>query len=169
MIWRSGDGSTAGAGRHTWPLAHPEPPTSGPRAGAKFTRRILRVIPQERRGSLRPRWGPLSDIHWARSEFFAWAARKTAGDGLPCCFWRPEPHQRWQGLTRRRSSVWRWGAGVKRNRSLGAISWASRAPYAAGGGDTARCTGTRSESFSRPGACYVIRGHTKGPTGISPR
>src|SRR5919108_3677446 len=58
------------------------------------------------------------EIHWPRSEFFAWHP-DDRGDGL-LLFCGPEPHQRWRTYTKAFLDVAE-GCGVKRIVSLGAL------------------------------------------------
>ena len=66
--------------------------------------RLARIIPEEffvftqERPEVRLRPDGGRDIHWPRSEFFAWHPGEGR-DGL-LLFCGPEPHQRWQAYTK---------------------------------------------------------------------
>ena len=101
------------------------------------------------------------EIHWPRSEFFAW----HPGDGREglLLFSGPEPHQRWTAYTKAFLGVAEQ-CGVTRIVSLGALL--AGAPHTRPVRVTARC----SDPASRPllEAWGIYRPPTyEGPTGIS--
>jgi proteasome assembly chaperone (PAC2) family protein len=101
------------------------------------------------------------EIHWPRSEFFAWRP-EDGRDGL-LLFCGPEPHQRWNAYTQAFIGVAE-RCGVKRIVSLGALL--AGAPHTRPVRVTARC----SDPASRPllEAWGIYRPPTyEGPTGIS--
>lgn len=108
---------------------------------------------------LRPDGG--RDIHWPRSEFFAWAPA-DGGDGL-LLFCGPEPHQRWHTYTKAFLDTAK-RCGVKRIVSLGALL--AGAPHTRPVRVTARCSDPETRSVLE--AWGVYRPPTyEGPTGIS--
>jgi proteasome assembly chaperone (PAC2) family protein len=101
------------------------------------------------------------EIHWPRSEFFAWHP-EDGRDGL-LLFCGPEPHQRWNAYTHAFLGVAE-RCGVKRIVSIGALL--AGAPHTRPVRVTARC----SDPASRPllEAWGIYRPPTyEGPTGIS--
>jgi proteasome assembly chaperone (PAC2) family protein len=101
------------------------------------------------------------EIHWPRSEFFAWH-RPSGRDGL-LLFCGPEPHQRWSAYTKAFLDVAE-RCGVKRIVSLGALL--AGVPHTR----PVRVTARSSDPASRPllEAWGIYRPPTyEGPTGIS--
>src|SRR5499426_2538458 len=129
--------------------------------------RLARIDPEEffvftkERPEVRLRADGDREIHWPRSEFFAW--RPADGrDGL-LLFCGPEPHQKWSAYTKAFLDV-AARCGVKRIISLGALL--AGAPHTRPVRVTARC----SDPASRPllEAWGIYRAPTyEGPTGIS--
>jgi proteasome assembly chaperone (PAC2) family protein len=103
------------------------------------------------------------EIHWPRSEFFAWRGRRADGaDGL-LLFFGPEPHQKWRTYTKAFLDVAE-RCGVKRIVSLGALL--AGAPHTRPVRVTARCTDPASRSLLEAWGIYR-RPTYEGPTGIS--
>jgi len=101
------------------------------------------------------------EIHWPRSEFFAW--RPDDGrDGL-LFFCGPEPHQRWRTYTKAFLDVAE-GCGVKRIVSVGALL--ASAPHTRPIRVTARCTEPAVRSLLEAWGIYRVPTY-EGPTGIS--
>ena len=101
------------------------------------------------------------DLHWPRSEFFAWSPGEGR-DGL-LLFCGPEPHQRWRTYTKAFLEVAE-RCGVTRIVSLGALL--AGAPHTRPVRVTARCTDAASRA--RLEAWGIYRPPTyEGPTGIS--
>lgn len=101
------------------------------------------------------------EIHWPRSEFFAW--HPGAGrDGL-LLFCGPEPHQRWQTYTKAFLDVAE-RCGVRRIISLGALL--AGAPHTRPVRVTARATDPAARSLLEAWGIYR-RPTYEGPTGIS--
>jgi proteasome assembly chaperone (PAC2) family protein len=101
------------------------------------------------------------EIHWPRSEFFAWHPDNRA-DGL-LLFSGPEPHQRWRAYTKAFLDVAE-RCGVKRIVSLGALL--AGAPHTRPIRVTARSTDSASRSLLEAWGIYR-RPTYEGPTGIS--
>lgn len=101
------------------------------------------------------------EIHWPRSEFFAWRPR-DGGDGL-LLFSGPEPHQRWRTYTKAFLGVAE-RCGVKRIISVGALL--AGAPHTRPIRVTARCTDPGVRSLLEAWGIYR-RPTYEGPTGIS--
>ena len=101
------------------------------------------------------------DIHWPRSEFFAWH-RDDDGEGL-LLFCGPEPHQRWRTYTKAFLDVAE-RCGVKRIVSLGALL--AGAPHTRPIRVTARCTDSSARSLLEAWGIYRLPTY-QGPTGIS--
>lgn len=101
------------------------------------------------------------DIHWPRTEFFAW--RPQGGGGGLLLFCGPEPHQRWRTYTEALLGVAE-RCGVTRIVSLGA--YLAGAPHTRPIRVTARCTDAASRALLE--AWGIHRPPTyEGPTGIS--
>jgi proteasome assembly chaperone (PAC2) family protein len=101
------------------------------------------------------------DIHWPRSEFFAW----HPGDGRDALllFCGPEPHQKWRTYTKAFLDVAE-RCGVRRIVSIGALL--AGAPHTRPVRVTARCTDPAWRSLLE--AWGIHRRPTyEGPTGIS--
>jgi proteasome assembly chaperone (PAC2) family protein len=101
------------------------------------------------------------DIHWPKSEFFAWSPG-DGRDGL-LLFCGPEPHQRWKTYTKAFLDVAE-RCGVRRIVSLGALL--AGAPHTRPVRVTARCTDAASRSLLEAWGIYR-RPTYEGPTGIS--
>jgi len=101
------------------------------------------------------------EIHWPRSEFFAWRP-SDGGDGL-LLFSGPEPHQRWRTYTKAFLEVAE-RCGVKRIISVGALL--AGAPHTRPIRVTARCTDPAVRSVLEAWGIYR-RPTYEGPTGIS--
>jgi proteasome assembly chaperone (PAC2) family protein len=101
------------------------------------------------------------DIHWPRSEFFAWHP-EDRGDGL-LLFCGPEPHQRWRAYTKAFLDVAE-RCGVKRIVSLGALL--AGAPHTRPIRVTARCTDPAARSVLEAWGIYRVPTY-EGPTGIT--
>jgi proteasome assembly chaperone (PAC2) family protein len=118
------------------------------------------VFTQERpEVRLRPDGG--RDIHWPKSEFFAWSPGNDR-DGL-LLFCGPEPHQRWRTYTTALLGV-AGLCGVKRIVSLGALL--AGAPHTRPVRVTGRCTDAASRSLLEAWGIYRPPTY-EGPTGIS--
>jgi proteasome assembly chaperone (PAC2) family protein len=118
------------------------------------------VFTQERpEVRLRPDGG--RDIHWPRSEFFAWSPG-DGRDGL-LLFSGPEPHQRWHTYTKAFLGVAE-RCGVKRIVSIGALL--AGAPHTRPVRVTGRCTDAASRSLLEAWGIYRPPTY-EGPTGIS--
>ena len=118
------------------------------------------VFSQERPNvKLRPDGG--RDIHWPRSEFFAWQPG-GAQDGL-LLFCGPEPHQRWHTYTKAFLDVAE-RCGVRKIVSLGALL--AGAPHTRPVRVTARCTDPAWQSLVEAWGIYRPPTY-EGPTGIS--
>ena len=101
------------------------------------------------------------DIHWPRSEFFAWHPG-DGRDGL-LLFCGPEPHQRWRTYTKAFLDVAE-RCGVRRIVSLGALL--ASAPHTRPVRVTARCSDDPSRSLLEAWGIYRPPTY-EGPTGIS--
>jgi proteasome assembly chaperone (PAC2) family protein len=101
------------------------------------------------------------EIHWPRSEFFAWRP-SDGGDGL-LVFSGPEPHQRWRTYTKAFLDV-ADRSGVKRIISVGALL--AGVPHTRPIRVTARCTDPGVRSVLEAWGIYR-RPTYEGPTGIS--
>jgi proteasome assembly chaperone (PAC2) family protein len=129
--------------------------------------RLARIIPEEffvftqERPEVRLRPDGGRDIHWPRSEFFAWDPGEGR-DGL-LLFSGPEPHQRWQTYTKAFLGVAQ-RCGVRRIVSLGALL--AGAPHTRPVRVTARCTDPASKSLLEAWGIYRPPTY-EGPTGIS--
>jgi len=129
--------------------------------------RLARINPEEffvftqERPEVRLRPDGGRDIHWPRSEFFAWQP-EDGRDGL-LLFCGPEPHQRWQAYTKAFLGVAE-GCGVKRIVSLGALL--ASAPHTRPVRVTARCTDPAAKSLLEAWGIYRPPTY-EGPTGIS--
>jgi proteasome assembly chaperone (PAC2) family protein len=128
--------------------------------------RVARIEPEEffvftlQRPEVRMRADGGRDIHWPRSEFFAWPG--AGRDGV-LFFSGPEPHQRWQTYTKAFLDVAE-RCGVKTIVSLGALL--AGAPHTR----PIRVTGRGSDPAARAKleAWGIYRPPTyEGPTGIS--
>src|SRR5215813_9798878 len=98
------------------------------------------------------------EIHWPRSEFFAWRP-ENGGDGL-LLFSGPEPHQRWRTYTKAFLGVAE-RCGVKQIVSLGALL--AGAPHTRPIRVTARCTDPATRSLLEAWGIYR-RPTYEGPT-----
>ena len=129
--------------------------------------RLARIIPEEffvftqERPEVRLRPDGGRDIHWPRSEFFAWDPGQGR-DGL-LLFSGPEPHQRWQTYTKAFLGVAE-RCGVRRIVSLGALL--AGAPHTRPVRVTARCTDPAAKSLLEAWGIYRPPTY-EGPTGIS--
>jgi proteasome assembly chaperone (PAC2) family protein len=101
------------------------------------------------------------EIHWPRSEFFAWSP-EDGGDGI-LLFCAPEPHQRWRAFTTALLDVAE-RCGVRRIVSLGALL--AGAPHTRPVRVTGRCTDAASRALLEAWGIYR-RPTYEGPTGIS--
>jgi len=128
--------------------------------------RLARINPEEffvftqERPEVRLRPDGGRDIHWPRSEFFAW--HPDGRDGL-LLFCGPEPHQRWQTYARAFLGVAE-RCGVRRIVSLGALL--AGAPHTRPVRVTARCTDPAARSLLEAWGIYRPPTY-EGPTGIS--
>jgi proteasome assembly chaperone (PAC2) family protein len=117
------------------------------------------VLTQER-PEVRLRPDGEREIHWPRSEFFAWAG--DGGDGL-LFFCGPEPHQRWRTYTTAFLDVAQ-RCGVRRIVSLGALL--ASAPHTRPVRVTGRCTEPSVRALLEAWGIYRVPTY-EGPTGIS--
>jgi proteasome assembly chaperone (PAC2) family protein len=101
------------------------------------------------------------EIHWPRSEFFAWHP-EGGGDGL-LLFCGPEPHQRWRTYTKALLDVAE-RCGVRRIVSLGALL--ASAPHTRPIRVTARCSDPGTRALLEAWGIYRLPTY-EGPTGIS--
>ncbi len=101
------------------------------------------------------------EVHWPRSEFFAWCP-EDGRDGI-LLFCGPEPHQRWRTYTKAFLDV-AARCGVKRLVSLGALL--AGAPHTRPVRVTGRCTDPAWRSLLEAWGIYR-RPTYEGPTGIS--
>ena len=129
--------------------------------------RVARIVPEEffmftqERPEVRLRTDGERDIHWPKSEFFAWQPEGGA-DGL-LLFSGPEPHQRWRTYTTAFLDVAE-RCGVRRIVSIGALL--AGAPHTRPVRVTARCTDPVEKSLLEAWGIYR-RPTYEGPTGIS--
>jgi proteasome assembly chaperone (PAC2) family protein len=129
--------------------------------------RVARIDPEEffvftqERPEVRLREDGGRDIHWPRSEFFAWSP-EDGRDGL-LLFSGPEPHQKWRTYTKAFLDVAE-RCGVKRLVSLGALL--AGAPHTRPVRVTARCSDAASRSVLEAWGIYRPPTY-EGPTGIS--
>ena len=129
--------------------------------------RLARINPEEffvftqERPEVRLRADGGRDIHWPRSEFFAWHGG-DGRDGL-LLFSGPEPHQRWQTYAKAFLGVAE-RCGVRRIVSLGALL--AGAPHTRPVRVTARCTDPAAKSLLEAWGIYRPPTY-EGPTGIS--
>jgi proteasome assembly chaperone (PAC2) family protein len=129
--------------------------------------RLARIDPEEffvftqERPEVRLRPDGDRDIHWPRSEFFAWSPA-DGRDGL-LLFCGPEPHQKWRTYTKAFLDVAE-RCGVRRIVSLGALL--AGAPHTRPIRVTARCTDAAAQSLLEAWGIYH-RPTYEGPTGIS--
>jgi proteasome assembly chaperone (PAC2) family protein len=129
--------------------------------------RVARIDPEEffvftlERPEVRLRADGGRDIHWPRSEFFAWHPQ-DGGDGL-LLFCGPEPHQRWRAYTKAFLGVAERG-GVRRIISLGALL--AGAPHTRPVRVTARCTDPAARALLEAWGIYRVPTY-EGPTGIT--
>ena len=146
------------------------------RAATGALRHLVRDLPAERvarieaeeffvftqeRPEVRLREDGDRDIHWPKSEFFAWSPG-DGRDGL-LLFSGPEPHQRWRTYTKAFLDVAE-RCGVKRIVSIGALL--AGAPHTRPVRVTGRCTDAASRSLLEAWGIYR-RPTYEGPTGIS--
>ena len=129
--------------------------------------RLARIAPEEffmftqERPEVRLRADGDRDIHWPRSEFFAWHP-EDGGNGL-LLFCGPEPHLRWHAYTKAFLDVAE-RSGVKRIVSIGALL--AGAPHTRPVRVTARCTDAASRALLEAWGIYRPPTY-QGPTGIS--
>jgi proteasome assembly chaperone (PAC2) family protein len=101
------------------------------------------------------------EIHWPRSEFFAWRPQ-DGGDGL-LLFCGPEPHQRWRTYTKAFLDVAE-RCGVRRIVSVGALL--ASAPHTRPIRVTARCNESSVREVLEAWGIFQVPTY-EGPTGIS--
>jgi proteasome assembly chaperone (PAC2) family protein len=129
--------------------------------------RLARIDPEhffvftQERPEVRLRPDGERDVHWPRSEFFAWQP-ENGGDGL-LLFCGGEPHQRWRAYTKTFLDVAE-RCGVKRIVSLGALL--AGAPHTRPIRVTARCSDPTWRSVVEAWGIYR-RPTYEGPTGIT--
>jgi proteasome assembly chaperone (PAC2) family protein len=129
--------------------------------------RLARIDPEhffvftQERPEVRLRPDGERDVHWPRSEFFAWQPENGA-DGL-LLFCGGEPHQRWRAYTKTFLDVAE-RCGVKRIVSLGALL--AGAPHTRPIRVTARCSDPTWRSVVEAWGIYR-RPTYEGPTGIT--
>ena len=129
--------------------------------------RLARIEPEQffvftlERPEVRLREDGDRDIHWPRSEFYAWEPGGDR-DGL-LFFCGPEPHQKWKTYTKALLDVAE-RCGVRRIVSLGALL--ASAPHTRPVLVTARCTEPAWRSLLEAWGIYR-RPTYEGPTGIS--
>jgi proteasome assembly chaperone (PAC2) family protein len=129
--------------------------------------RLARIDPEQffmftqERPEVRLRPDGDRDIHWPRSEFFAW----DPGDGRSglLLFSGPEPHLRWRTYAKALLDVAE-RCGVKRLVSLGALL--AGAPHTRPVRVTGRCTDAASRALLEAWGIYRPPTY-EGPTGIS--
>jgi proteasome assembly chaperone (PAC2) family protein len=127
---------------------------------ARITAEEFFVFTQER-PEVRLRADGGRDIHWPRSEFFAWQPGDER-EGL-LLFCGPEPHQRWQTYARAFLGVAE-RCGARRIVSLGALL--AGAPHTRPVRVTARATDPAARSLLEAWGIYRPPTY-EGPTGIS--
>jgi proteasome assembly chaperone (PAC2) family protein len=129
--------------------------------------RLARIDPEEffvftqERPEVRLRPDGGRDIHWPRSEFFAWQPG-GGREGL-LLFSGPEPHQRWQAYTKAFLGVAE-RCGVRQIVSLGALL--AGAPHTRPIRVTARCSDPAARSLLEAWGIYRPPTY-EGPTGIT--
>src|SRR2546428_10175805 len=129
--------------------------------------RLARMEPEEffvftqERPEVRVRDDGDRDVHWPKSEFFAWSPGEGR-DGL-LLFCGPEPHQKWRTYTKAFLDV-AARCGVKRIVSLGALL--AGAPHTRPVRVTARCTDPPSRPLLEAWGIYRPPTY-EGPTRIS--
>jgi proteasome assembly chaperone (PAC2) family protein len=129
--------------------------------------RLARIDPEEffvftqERPEVRLKADGSRDIHWPRSEFFAWHPG-NGREGL-LLFSGPEPHQKWKIYTKAFLDLAE-RCGVRRIVSLGALL--AGAPHTRPVRVTARCTDSATRSVLEAWGIYR-RPTYEGPTGIS--
>jgi len=129
--------------------------------------RVARIDPEEffvftlERPEVRLRADGGRDIHWPKSEFFAWSPEDGRSGLLLFC--GPEPHQRWRAYTKALLDMAE-RCGVRRIVSLGALL--AGAPHTRPVRVTARCTDAASRSLLEAWGIYRPPTY-EGPTGIS--
>src|SRR5215468_7307671 len=129
--------------------------------------RLARIEPEEffvftqERPEVRLKADGSREIHWPRSEFFAWHPDDRR-DGI-LLFSGPEPHQRWSTYTKAFLGVAE-RCGVKRIVSLGALL--AGAPHTRPVRVTARCSDPASRPLLEAWGIYRVPTY-EGPTGIS--
>jgi proteasome assembly chaperone (PAC2) family protein len=129
--------------------------------------RLARIDPEhffvftQERPEVRLRPDGERDVHWPRSEFFAWQP-ESGRDGL-LLFCGGEPHQRWRAYTKTFLDVAE-RCGVKRIVSLGALL--AGAPHTRPIRVTARCSDPTWRSVVEAWGIYR-RPTYEGPTGIT--
>jgi proteasome assembly chaperone (PAC2) family protein len=101
------------------------------------------------------------EIHWPRSEFFAWQPKDRAEGVL--LFSGPEPHQRWRAYTKAFLDLAE-RCGVKRIVSVGALL--ASAPHTRPIRVTARCSEPALRSVLERWGIFRVPTY-EGPTGIS--
>jgi proteasome assembly chaperone (PAC2) family protein len=101
------------------------------------------------------------EIHWPRSEFFAWRPA-DGGEGL-LLFCGPEPHQRWRTYTKEFLDVAE-RCGVRRIVSVGALL--ANTPHTRPIRVTARCSEPAVRALLEAWGIYRVPTY-EGPTGIS--
>src|SRR3989449_10909477 len=146
------------------------------RAATGALRHLVRDLPAERmarmdpeeffvftqeRPEVRLRDDGDRDVHWPKSEFFAWSPRERR-DGL-LLFCGPEPHQKWRTYTKAFLDVAE-RCGVKRIVSLGALL--AGAPHTRPIRVTGRSSDPAWRSVLEAWGIYR-RPSYEGPTGIS--
>src|SRR5258705_8982690 len=128
---------------------------------ARMDREEFFVFTQER-PEVRLRDDGDRDVHWPKSEFFAWSPGEGR-DGL-LLFCGPEPHQKWRTYTKAFLDVAE-RCGVKRIVSLGALL--AGAPHTRPVRVTGRCSDPDWRSLLETGGLYRPPRY-EGPPGISP-
>ena len=129
--------------------------------------RVARIDPEDffmltqERPEVRLRDDGEREIHWPRSEFFAWRPA-DGGDGV-VLFSGPEPHLRWRAYTKAFLDVAE-RCGVRRIVSLGALL--AGAPHTRPIRVTGRCSDGATRSVLEAWGIYRVPTY-EGPTGIS--
>jgi proteasome assembly chaperone (PAC2) family protein len=129
--------------------------------------RVARIDPEEffvftqTRPEVRMRADGSRELHWPRSEFFAWRP-EAGGDGL-LLFSGPEPDQRWRTYTKAFLDL-AARCGVERIVSLGALL--TGAPHTRPIRVTGRCSEPSVRSLLTTWGIYRVPTY-EGPTGIS--